>query len=262
MAFLPLFIFIFGTIVGSFLNVVIFRLNTGRSVVTGRSKCATCSRTLHWHDLIPVWSYIALRGRCRTCKRPISPQYPVIELLTAILFLGAYLYVIQANGFGLAAFVELFFAMLFISLSIVIVAYDIRHKIIPDVPIRIALVASMLLIFAKYFLGIEYSLGRALLAGPLVALPFFLLWYLSKGRWMGFGDVKIALVLGWIFGLLGGFSAIIISFWIGGLFGLFLLALSSRHHMKSQVPFAPFLIVGALAVYFFDISVLKLLTPW
>ncbi len=262
MLFIPVLVFIFGTIIGSFLNVVIYRMNTGRSVARGRSKCAACNETLHWQDLVPVWSFLALGGKCRTCKTKISFQYPLVELVTGILFTVLYMYILLPAGLSLAGFVQFFFVAALCSVAIVIAAYDFRHKIIPVAPMRVLFLLAFGSVIARFLLNSNFPLGEMLLAGPVVALPFFLLWLISRGRWMGFGDVKIALALGWLFGISAGLSVVLVSFWVGGIVGLFLLALSNRYGMKSQIPFAPFLLVAALIVYFSDATLSSLLPLW
>ncbi|HSE56701.1 MAG TPA: prepilin peptidase [Candidatus Paceibacterota bacterium] len=254
MLFIPVLVFIFGTIIGSFLNVVIYRINTGRSVAKGRSKCAICSTTLHWQELVPVFSFLALGGKCKTCRTKISFQYPVVELLSGLLFTVLYIHILIPAWFSPLAWLEFCFVAALVSLALVIGAYDFRHKIIPVVPMWITLALSIVALGARLFLDHSFPIVEALVAGPLVAAPFFLLWGISRGRWMGFGDVKLALALGWLFGIGSGFTVVLVSFWIGGLTGLFLLALSNRYSMQSQVPFAPFLLVAALVVYFWSLS--------
>ncbi len=262
MLLIPVFVFIFGTIIGSFLNVVIYRLNTGRSVVTGRSRCAVCNRALHWHELVPVWSFIFLGGKCRTCKTGISFQYPFVELITGILFTLLYTTVLLPAHFSGISFVQAGFAAIIMTLAVIIVTYDFKHKIIPTVPMRLVLLLSFLAIVVQFLLNHDFPILTALLAGVEVAAPFFLLWALSRGKWMGFGDVKIGLAIGWLLGASAGFAALLVSFWAGGLIGLFLLALTHKYGMKSQIPFAPFLAFGALFVYFTGVTILTLFPLW
>ena len=120
---LSLFFFLLGACIGSFLNVVAYRYNTGMSL-NGRSQCFTCSRQLKWFDMFPILSFLTFRGKCRTCKSKISWQYPLVELVTAILFLALFTF----EGLSIA----LFFDLIVFSLLIVMTVYDIRHKIIPD----------------------------------------------------------------------------------------------------------------------------------
>ena len=262
MVFLPLLIFIFGLIIGSFLNVVILRLNTGRSIVHGRSTCAHCSRTLAWYELIPVFSFLALRGKCRTCKTAISFQYALVELVTAITFVIAYIQILIPGAFSTGAFVEYIFAIIVSALLIVIFVYDLRHQIIPDVIVFPFILLAIVSVVWKGFTIPGFLISTTLFQGVFVALPFFLLWYFSKGRFMGFGDVKLALGIGWLLGLDGGYGAVLLSFWVGGIVGLFLLALSRRYNMKSQIPFAPFLIVGVFIASLWHVTISTIFPPW
>ena len=117
-------IFIFGTIIGSFLNVFVLRYNTGVSFVTGRSRCFSCSKDLHWYELIPLFSFLMLRGKCLKCKSKISYQYPLVEGLTGIIFVAVFLVI------GLAPILPLY--LIVASLLIAMSVYDFQHKIIPD----------------------------------------------------------------------------------------------------------------------------------
>lgn len=262
MIFLPLLVFVFGLIIGSFLNVVILRMNTGRSVVRGRSKCAVCSRTLAWYELIPVFSFLGLRGKCRTCKTQISFQYALVELVTAITFVIAYIKIVIVGGFDLYAWVAFIFTLVVSSLLIIIFAYDLRHKIIPDKIVYPFILLSLLSIVWKAITIAGFLGGNAIIGGIIVALPFFLLWAFSKGRFMGFGDVKLALGIGWLLGTAGGFAAILFSFWFGGAVGLFLIALSRKYNMKSEIPFAPFLIIGVFVAGLWGITISSLIPIW
>ncbi len=254
MIFLPIIIFVLGLIIGSFLNVVILRMNTGRSIASGRSMCARCSRPLAWYELIPVFSFIVLRGKCRTCRVPISFQYPVVELATAVLFV--LLYIKVALGGGLTPFAWLSFAFACVVGALLVVAgvYDVRHKILPDTVIYPFLLVAVLGIVVKATMVPEFNGLKALFDGVIVGLPLFLLWAVSRGRLMGFGDVKLMLGVGWVLGLSQGIAGLVISFWVGAIFGLFLIALSHRYSMKSQVPFGPFLIIGALIAGLWQVS--------
>ncbi|MDB5255142.1 MAG: prepilin peptidase [Candidatus Nomurabacteria bacterium] len=262
MILLPVFIFLFGLIIGSFLNVVILRLNTGRSVAQGRSKCARCNNPLSWYELIPVFSFLGLRGKCKSCKDPISFQYPLVELVTAITFTIIYTNVILGYGFTTLAAIVFVFSIIVASLLIVIFAYDIRHMIIPDTTVYLFIAMALLSIAWRTFTIPDFSAGIAIFNGVLVALPFFLLWAISKGKAMGFGDVKLALGIGWLLGLVGGFSALLFSFWIGGIVALFILGLSRKYSMRSEIPFAPFLILGTFIVGVWGITIYSFFQLW
>lgn len=274
------FYFIFGTIVGSFLNVVSLRYNTGRSIAVSRSQCFSCGKTLFWYELIPVFSFVAFKGKCHSCGSKISWQYPLVELLTGVLFLGVYLKF--ASFPTVSMMLSTSYMMLIISLLIVILVYDIRHKIIPNAfvypLIALSLVSVIVPGVSEGFLALGFENWKLeignFLAGPILFLPFFFLWFFSRGKWMGLGDGKLVLGFGWLLGLSEGLSALVISFWAGSIIGLLLIAMRTLQNkqiaqlslfrnttgftMKSEIPFAPFLILGFLLVFFFDISVLEL----
>lgn len=270
------FFFIFGLIIGSFLNVVLFRYNTGRTI-GGRSKCFSCTRTLGPIDLVPVLSYIAFRGRCRTCKSHVSAQYPAVEMLTGVLFAGVYalyapLLFINAPLF----FFNIVVSLIVMSLLVLITVYDLKHKIIPDLFsyafAGVTFIAMFVRIdpsaFSLYLTTPELS---HLFAGIILAFPFYFLWLVSRGRWMGLGDAKLALGIGWFLGLAKGGTAIIYGFWIGAVVSILLILVqkiytwklhkqgSSSITMKSEIPFAPFLIAGLLIVYFFGYNMFSVL---
>ncbi len=257
-------LFVLGTIIGSFLNVVILRLNTGRGL-GGRSFCFSCGKTLAWQELIPVLSFFFQKGKCSGCARKISWQYPIVEIITGVLFVLIF-WKIQALFFtsiGPTVLLCLYYAAVFSTL-LVISVYDIRHKIIPDS----AVFAFIGLGFLSVFFSVHYgsivfdpSLMR-LVAGCVLALPFAAIWFFSKGRLMGFGDAKLGLGIGFLLGLSSGVAAVMIAFWIGAIIGLAVLLLQkAKFTMKSEIPFAPFLALGAAIAFFasIDIGTLSLL---
>lgn len=249
--------FVFGTLIGSSLNVVILRYHSG-SFFSGRSRCFSCGKTLKWFELIPIVSYLALRRRCRSCRSLISSQYILVETGTGLLFLFAYL-----KGFpGIAMPI----ALSLLSLLVAIFVYDLRHKIIPDGLVSLFIGVSFLQMFiqAAPFSFVLPSLSN-LLAGPLLFVPFFALWFYSKGTWMGLGDGKLALGIGWYLGLELGTSAVVFAFWIGAAVSVGILLVSEllrrrrffkkrRLTLKSEIPFAPFLIAGYLLVLYLEVN--------
>ena len=266
-----IFIFLLGTIIGSFLNVVIYRFNTGRKVTTGRSICMTCNLTLRWYELIPVLSFLIQSGKCRRCASKISHQYPLVEILTGLVFaLVAFKFLpILYVSYWLYIFFVVLFVFLF-SLLIVISVYDLRHKIIPDKLVFVFIFVSFFSIFVNFspfgHLLILPTLS-SLLSGPILALPFILLCFFSKGRLMGLGDGKLVLGIGWMLGLSQGIFSIVLSFWIGTIVGLLLMLLSGnlldgkvrKVNMKSEIPFAPFLIIGVFITFLFSFNVFSLI---
>jgi len=253
-----------GTIIGSFLNVVIYRFNTGMSIVKGRSICMTCNRNLRWYELIPVLSFLIQSGKCRRCASKISHQYPLVELITGIVFVLISYKFMSILYFSVNIYLLFVILYMFIfSLLIVISVYDLRHKIIPDRLVAVFILVSFFSIFVNpapfgsLFIMPAYT---ALLAGPILALPFAMLWLFSKGRLMGLGDGKLVLGIGWILGLSAGVCMIILSFWIGTIVSVALMLLSkNKMSMKTEIPFAPFLIVSALIVFLFNLDIFSLI---
>jgi len=258
------FIFLLGTIIGSFLNVVIYRFNTGMSVVKGRSICMTCNRYLRWYELIPVFSFLIQSGKCRRCASRISHQYPLVELLTGLVFvLITYKFLpILALSMGLYLLLVVMTVFIF-CLLIVISVYDLRHKIIPDPLVFTFIIISFLSIFINQTgLGSLFIMPSYLnlVAGLIFSIPFVLLWYFSKGRLMGLGDGKLILGLGWFLGFYAGLFALILSFWIGTVVGLILIVISKhKMNMKTEIPFAPFLIVSLLITFIFNLNIFSLI---
>lgn len=202
---------IFGLIVGSFLNVLILREGEGRSVA-GRSSCRECGTKLEWLDLVPVVSWIVLQGRCRHCGSSISLQYPLVEALTAVLF--------ALIGYSSLPIVQKILGVLIVSLFVAITVYDIYHTLIPDMW---SYTASILSFFYGLFAAAGSDLSYVVFAGPIAALPLFSLWFVSKGRWMGLGDAKLALSIGWLLGPFLGLAAILGAFMLGALVSVCIL---------------------------------------
>ncbi|MDO8729311.1 MAG: prepilin peptidase [bacterium] len=240
------FLFILGAVVGSFLNVVGLRWGTGRGL-GGRSSCFSCRKILGWQELVPIISFLMLKARCRGCTAKISWQYPIIEIWTGLIF----------------ATIPYIFIPVF-CIYVVITIYDLKYKIIPDELVYTAIILSLLV--PLFF--VQYSL-LDWLAGPILFTFFGLIWLLSRGRAMGFGDAKLGLSVGLLLGASQGFSAIILAFWIGALVSLLYIFLNKtglpaqagflknakKLTMKSEVPFAPFIIVGAWMSLVFHLNI-------
>lgn len=254
---------LFGLIIGSFLNVVIFRYNTQRSL-GGRSSCMACQNRLRWYDLVPVFSFFILQGRCRSCKTKISTQYPLVELTAGLIFGLIFwkfrdLFFIDSLIF---AFTYAYYTVIF-SLLLVITVYDIKHKIIPDTLSFIFGVFAFVgmfffqsgdMIFPAYFDPHIPTLYQ-FFTSFAIALPFALFWFFSKGTWMGLGDAKLAIGLGFLLGLGKLLSAAVIAFWSGAIIGVFLILVKKIGGMKSEIPFAPFLVLGTFIAFVFELYI-------
>lgn len=267
-----IFIFLLGTIIGSFLNVVIYRFNTGKSIAKGRSICMSCNKNLRWYELIPIFSFLIQFGKCRRCTSPISRQYPLVEFITGLVFVLLVNHFMPLLSLSYPYFIHslILFSFLF-SLLIIISFYDIRHKIIPDKLVYLFIAVSFLSIFVVYSNGgLSFSLPPLLtiLSGLIFAAPFAFLWLISKGKWMGLGDAKLILGIGWMLGPTLTPSALILAFWIGAIVSLIVIFLSDRLlntkkikiGMKTEIPFAPFLIIGTLIAFLFELDIVSLLS--
>ncbi|MEW6524794.1 MAG: prepilin peptidase [Bacillota bacterium] len=223
---------VLGLVVGSFLNVCIYRLPREESVVFPGSRCPGCGRKLAWYDLVPVWSYLWLRGCCRHCHMRISPRYPVVEAATSLAFLLLYHRLGSGGDFVTSAW--------FLSVLIVATGIDLEHQIIPNELVLAGLIGGVVLtaVFAPAAWG-QRVVGA--LAGHLSLL---LVYVLSRGG-MGMGDVKLAAVLGFFLGWPLVLLAIFSGFVLGALAGTWLLA-TRRKGRKDTLPFGPFLAVGAV----------------
>ncbi len=246
---LVIFAFILGAIIGSFLNVVILRLNTEKNL-GGRSACMSCSTQLAWYELVPIFSYLFLRGKCRTCKEKISKQYVFVESITAILFAGIMIRFapLLFSGLIFQFVVQVVLWMIIVSVGMVIAVYDTKHKLI-DVRFlgALAVICAILGLCDFQHVGIIVHVMGAI----IVPLPFLLLWIMSKGRLIGFGDIEIMTITGFLFGVIGGFSAVTVAFWVATIAVILIVGIKSTRQRKiveQHIAFAPFLLAGIYLV--------------
>lgn len=234
-----IFSFILGGILGSFLNAYIWRTRVGKSVASGRSICTLCHVQLAWFDNIPLVSYVVLKGKCRTCKKSISYQYPIVELTAGLLFL----FVMWWHGPTEWPFILRDWFIVWYLLFIFV--YDFLYQEIPD---RASLVpAAVLFVFSVAILGNNWI---DLLGAGLAGAGFFLAQYvLSKGKWIGGGDIRLGLFMGIILGWPLVLVAIFLAYIVGALIGVGLLLLQSKE-MQSEIAFGTFL-TGATCVTMF-----------
>lgn len=237
------FLFVLGTIFGSFFNVVGLRLPKKQTITTDRSHCPNCQSQLSWYELIPIISYFIQAGKCRHCRTNISINYPIVELITGILF--AYCYVMIGMN------IELVKALLFISMSIIVVITDMRYMIIPN---------NVLLFFLPLFIIMNVlspldpwwsAITGAIIGGAII----FIIILLSRGG-MGAGDMKLFFVLGLVLGMKSTILALFLASIFGAVIGSVLLLLKIIRR-KQPVPFGPFIILGALLAYFYGESIIE-----
>jgi leader peptidase (prepilin peptidase)/N-methyltransferase len=230
---------LFGMLIGSFLNVVAYRIPLGRSVVSPPSACPECGHQIRWKDNIPVVSWLLLRGRCRDCRAGISVRYPIVEAATGVLFAGTYLVI--GPVWVLPAY------LLFIATTVVLVLTDLDHKRIPNRILYPATVVTVVLLTAGAAAdGTLAAVPRAL-AGGGVYFGLLLLIALAARGGFGMGDVKLSFLLGILLGFQSWaalWSGIFLAFLTGGVVSLLLL-ITKRKGRKDAIPFGPPLIVGA-----------------
>jgi leader peptidase (prepilin peptidase)/N-methyltransferase len=232
--------FVVGLLIGSFLNVVIWRVPRGESVVSPPSHCPGCDRPIRPRDNVPVVSWLLLRGRCRDCHEPISARYPAVELLTGLLF------ALMAWRTGPAWDLPAFIYLAAIGVALALIDIDV-HRLPNAIVLPSYAVVALLLLAPAVVDGRWDDLVRALLGGVVLFAGYFLLVFIHPAG-MGFGDVKLAGVLGAYLGWVGwGALAVgaFLGFLLGGLYGAMLLVLR-RAGRKSAIPFGPFMLLGAL----------------
>lgn len=224
--------FIFGICIGSFLNVVIDRKSCGKSIVYPPSKCDGCRRRIRGYDLIPIFSYLYLKGRCRFCHIKLSLQYPLIEFITGcvFVFLAYYsLYIVYSLPF-------LFYSLVIFCCVITVIATDVKYRIILDEVVIFGIAVSTVYLLLFHLSNLPNHLLSALIFG----LFFLFLFLITKGKGMGFGDVKFSFFMG----LALGFPKIIVSFYLAFLTGALvslILVIGGKKTFKNTIPFGPYL---------------------
>jgi len=230
--FLEVACFLFGLVIGSFLNVVIGRLPAGRSIVHPGSACPQCGAAIRWYDNVPVFSWLRLRARCRSCGGAISWRYPAVELVTAILF------ALAAYRFGPT--LDLGPALILLAALVAITGIDVDHQIIPDVITIPGVIAG-----AALSIAIHPTRWLDTLLGIVLGGGLFFLIILVSGGGMGGGDMKLGAMMGAFLGWKLVLLAILLGVFAGGAVAVVLLVTGSRGR-KDPVPFGPFLALGAV----------------
>lgn len=224
-----------GLAVGSFGNVLLVRLKSGESL-GGRSHCISCHRTIPWYDLLPVVSYVILRGRCRKCHTHISLQYPLVEFGSAVLFLLAL--TLHRQDLLLAGALAVLFSFLFFAC-----VFDARHQHIPDLFTAVIALAALVIVLW------QGTLFRSLLGATWPLVWFGGQWALSRGRWVGAGDVLLAAILGFWLGMEGAVTMIVLSYMVGAIVVTALLVFRRLSLHQKRVAFVPFLATASLLAY-------------
>jgi len=235
------FVFILGLFIGSFLNVVILRLHREESFVKGASKCLFCKHRLYPKDLVPLFSYLFLKGHCRYCKKRFSHQYPLVELFTGLAFVLVFLKIIPNSDLSVASILQALHLMdwwMIVAFLIIIFVYDLKYYLILD---KVVWPVIILAFFVNLFLG--FSVLNMIIAS-LIGGGFFLLQFVaSKGRWIGGGDIRLGIFMGVVLGWPQVLTALFISYILGSFISIFLL-LGKRKEWGDKIPFGTFLTLG------------------
>ena len=257
------FIFLIGLSIGSFLNVLIDRLPKEEDVLTGRSYCDHCHHQLAWHDLIPLLSFIFLRGRCCYCRKKLSFYYPVIELITGLSFIFIYQWVKGWCSTSLDCYIVTLLHCYIVASLIVIFFADLKYQIIPDKITYPAIVIAG--IFNFQFsrlpsLGSEATGGQAIFNYFLAGLGAFgflgALFLLTRGKGMGFGDVKLAFLMGLILGFPKIIIALYLAFLTGALVSVILILIKKKKFGQT-IAFGPFLVLGTIIAMFWGEEIIN-----
>ena len=245
----PIFSFIFGTFIGSFLNVCIFRLPAHQSVVTPSSHCPSCKHPIAFYDNIPLISFIILRGKCRKCKASISYQYPLVELLTGLLSL---IFVIKCGFLSLNYFVYFIFSAALLAITVI----DIQHKIIPDIISLPGIIVGLIISFFVPHLTFLDSLIGAVVGGGSLLLVAGGYYLFTKHEGMGLGDVKLLAMMGAFLGWKSILFIIMVASFSGALVGITMMLLQKKGR-KYAIPFGPFLSLGALSYLLYGGEIIR-----
>lgn len=236
-----------GLMVGSAINALVWRLHEKRSWVRGRSECPECHHHLAARDLVPVLSWLSLRGRCRYCHKPIQ-DHPIVELVTAAAF-GLSAYILLPVGTG--GLVRIVFWLAALTLLLLLAVYDAKWMLLPDkVVLPLMALAFVYSSTMAVVMGSTRILVGPILAGVLASGAFMALVIFSRGRAMGGGDVKLALAMGLLLGLKGTALAMLVAFNTAAVVGIALI-LIRRRGRRDQIPFGPFLVAGTIVAFLF-----------
>jgi prepilin signal peptidase PulO-like enzyme (type II secretory pathway) len=249
-----LFVFLLGIVAGSFLSVITYRVPRQIGFVTDRSRCPKCGKEILWFDNIPLLSYFLLKGKCRECKTTIPLRYLALEAVTGVLFVLGYLRWENIGLFSGLGIIALGIIFILVSLVVAVAVVDMEYQIIPDSFVYTLLGISFLAVLPNT--GFYFYV----FAGLAASMFLLFLHYITKGKGMGLGDVKLALPLGMVLGFPGIITWLFLSFTTGAVVGVTMLMLG-RAEFGRHIPFGPFLVFSFLAVLFWGNFLTALILP-
>jgi leader peptidase (prepilin peptidase) / N-methyltransferase len=267
-------IFALGLIIGSFLNALEYRIGTKLSITKGRSICPKCKKQIAWYDNIPVVSYLFLLGNCRQCKKQISLQYPLIEIITGISFVAVFWKITTSSSLlemtsDISVLAEsktiigIICLLLAASCLILIALHDAKTSYIVSPAVYVGVVAMLIYRLTSYTGEVSLSsiwsfYNPILIATAIPVLLFAGLHFFSRGKWMGAGDIELAVLIGLFAGWPGILPAYYFAFIVGSIWGLIQIYLTKKAKMKSEMPFGPFLAAGALFGFTFGQQIIDI----
>ncbi len=251
MFFIYFLITILGIIIGSFINCILYRLEKNESFIKGRSYCPKCKHSLLWKELIPLISWLFLKGKCSYCRKKISIKYPIIEAITGFLFLITTIFVI--NNYPEFYLFFLIFYLTIVFSFLIIFFFDLKHFLVSELVILYTSIFVVLWSIIAFILEIKTldTLLIHLLAAVFSALFFYLLYILTKKKGIGFGDIQIIFLLGLIAGFPNILFIIFFASFFGSIVGIFLILFYNKG-LKTPLPFGSFLVVLALVALFYS----------
>lgn len=252
---LSILAFIYGASLGSFVQVVVGRLHVA-PIMKGRSKCLSCGEALRVSDLVPLFSCLFLRGRCRYCKAPFGFSSVVVEAIFGISFLLLYQCVLRGQATLLMSVAWLVYYTTLFAILGVIALYDRAHSYIPARFLLGFLLLSGMMFIVRLFGSVDIV---TLLSPVIVASPFFIVWLITKKKGLGFGDIIMFFGIGAFFGVSQGFAVFMLSVWMGAIYGLYYKYIAHKgEKVSSAIPFVPFIVLAFLVVLFTDVDVVSI----
>ncbi|NTW29851.1 MAG: prepilin peptidase [Candidatus Moranbacteria bacterium] len=252
------FLALAGLLVGSFLNVVLSRLETDESFVSGRSRCDSCREIIRWYDNVPVWSYMVLRGKCRFCAEPISRRHVVMEGVTMVLFIVTGM--VLPTPISVSTALEMALVLGLIGTLLVIFVHDLIHM---EIPVSVLMFGVLWTVFGLLLIWmfesptqpfLQSRLWEGIIGGSIAFLLFYALVFFSRETWMGMGDVWLALILGTSLGWRLLLPTLTLAFGSGALVGIVLMVMKKKD-LKSRIAFGPFLAASVIFMLFFGTMV-------
>ena len=266
--------FIFGLFLGSFLNNIALRLEKKEDFLFSRSKCPYCRKILTWKELIPILSFLIQKGKCTNCGSPISFRYPLVEIFTGlwVFLLSKTIFISPSltGPFSFLQFFEFLFYLIFLSILFVLALYDLKTFLVDDKLIILGVIVGLIFMGFKFYFNLYardfsylfnyffFQLGKLepIFSSFFLSSIFALIYFLTKGKGIGFGDVKIAFLIGLFLKPGDGILSILFASFYGSIYGLYLILKTKK--FRQPIPFVPFLFLGVLTTIFWG----KLLTQF